>query len=95
MEKRLLVFDSYSELNYWFKQILEELEKTELVFRFKKNIFLRIGPQEWIFKVREYNGKERLGYRCPIFYGLANELEKNMPLTLIKIFKGEDIKHKK
>lgn len=91
---RILYFNSYESLRYWFKKIYDFLCNAipDLVWRVKVNERIDFGTQRWIFelKIREESSLRIKGYNANVIYeSIEYDLEKDLSGTMTKILKGE------
>ena len=94
MKEKILVFNTYKELNYWFEHIINCFCKSSNDPNYiKVNRCLKIitvGDQRWYFSINDKIKDIERGRRdCKVFYNMANKLEENYEKALLIVAEGK------
>lgn len=89
---KVLTFNNRSQLDYWYRRIVEYLREKmpNLIWKMKVDEIIDFGTQRWMF-LTEYDRKIKwYGYRdIPTYHSVHYLLEKDFEGTMITILKGE------
>lgn len=91
MKEKILIFNTYRELNYWFEHIIKcfccsssnpSYIKVDRCLR-----IITVGDQRWYFSTIDKIENIKIGRRdCKEFYNMAEKLEENYEKALLIVF---------